>query len=331
MTTVIPSFFTSFDGWKRIAYGNLETNALAVKRALESDPAGPVLTFDDSTGCVLEIDIRGTDAETLARLPQAFSTVEVQQPESVEPEPTASQPRGRGRPKLGVIAREVTLLPRHWDWLSAQPGGASVALRKLVEEGKRSTATRDGQRRTQERVYRFISVMAGDMANFEESTRALFAGDSHQFIQLTAEWPGDVRDYARGLACDDKTEISPNTMTNQRILKQQYLETTIRAGVYAIKNGISGRVLVAGSMNVEAVLNRHRFELRHGTHRNALLSQDWALHGESSFTFDVLDRVKPREDVRFDVARELDDLVALWCQEIPCEGERGYDAPHRTP
>jgi hypothetical protein len=201
MTTVAPVSFTSFDGWLRIAYGNLETNALAVKRAMESGSSGPILMFNDHTGCVLEVDIRGTDAEALARLPKESPNEEVKKLESIEANQSSFQPRGRGRPKLGVIAREVTLLPRHWDWLSAQPGGASVALRKLVEEAKRSTATREDRRRIQERAYQFMSAMAGDMVGFEESTRALFAGDANRFIQLTAEWPGDVRDYARALAC----------------------------------------------------------------------------------------------------------------------------------
>lgn len=119
-------------------------------------------------------------------------------------------------------------------------------------------------------------------------------------------------------------------MANKQILKQQYLETKIRAGVYAIRNMVTGRALVAGSTNVQGALNRHRFELRHGTHRNPLLSQEWSLHGESSFNFEVLDMVKPREDAAFDVARELEDLVALWRQEIPCQGERGYEISRRS-
>lgn len=200
MTPAAPPSFTSFDGWKRIAQGNLETNVRAVKRAVESGSTGPVLIFNDHTGGVLEVDIRGTDAEVLARLAKELPTKEAEESESAEADQSSAQPRGRGRPRLGVVAREVTLLPRHWDWLSAQPGGASVALRKLVEEARRSTAASEDRRRTQERAYRFMSAMAGDMAGFEESTRALFAGDSKKFIQLTAEWPGDVRDYALALA-----------------------------------------------------------------------------------------------------------------------------------
>ena len=107
---------------------------------------------------------------------------------------------GPGRPKLGVVAREVTLLPRHWQWLSSQPEGASVVLRKLVEEARRANAGKDGVRRSQEAANRFMSVMAGDAPGFEEAARALFAGDAERFDQRVEGWPADLRDHARTLA-----------------------------------------------------------------------------------------------------------------------------------
>jgi len=107
-------------------------------------------------------------------------------------------PRGRGRPKLGVTAREVTLLPRHWDWLATQPGGASVALRRLVETARRSDAAR--ARAAQEAAYRFINAIAGNLPEHEEALRALFANDLDGFAQRIAAWPVDVRGYALKLA-----------------------------------------------------------------------------------------------------------------------------------
>jgi hypothetical protein len=204
MNTVDSPSFTSFDGWKCIATGNLETNVLAVKRAIESGSPQPVLIFDDRTGLVQEVDIRGTDSETLARLPQAPSDDLTAGAGSVETAPSSLQPRGRGRPKLGVIPREVTLLPRHWDWLATQPGGASVALRKLVEDARRNSAGREDKRKAQERAYQFMSTMAGNMAGFEEGSRALFAGDLKKFSLLIAEWPSDIRDYVLRLATSDE-------------------------------------------------------------------------------------------------------------------------------
>ncbi len=120
-------------------------------------------------------------------------------------------------------------------------------------------------------------------------------------------------------------------MTNNKTLKREYLETKTRAGVYAIRNQITGRALVAGSTNVQGTLNRHHFELRHGQHRNARLAQDWVDHGETNFLFEVLDRVKPSEDPAFNAVQELEMLVGLWRQEIPCVGELGYDEPRSEP
>jgi hypothetical protein len=196
--TSTPSY-TSFNGHKRIASGSLKVNALAVKHALATDVPHPLLTFCDQTGQVVDIDIRGSDAEMLARLsPDGYQLQGADSALIDSAEPGA--PRGRGRPKLGVVAREVTLLPRHWDWLAAQRGGASVTLRKLVDEARRASVGRDRQRQANERAYHFMSTMAGDMAGFEEASRALFANDAAKFRQLIEAWPADVRAYLRHLA-----------------------------------------------------------------------------------------------------------------------------------
>jgi hypothetical protein len=192
MTEPISTSFTSFDGHRRIASGSLETNALIVKKALESGAAGPVLIFEDSTGRSIDVDMRGSEDEMSARLrasAAADGSAEV-----------ASAPQGRGRPKLGVVGREVTLLPRHWEWLATQPGGASVALRKLVEEARRSSGNKDRSRKAQERAYHFMVAIAGDLPGFEEATRALFANDQQKFSEQIAGWPSDVREHAIRLA-----------------------------------------------------------------------------------------------------------------------------------
>lgn len=113
-------------------------------------------------------------------------------------------------------------------------------------------------------------------------------------------------------------------MTDKKTLKRQYVESASRAGVYAIRNQVSGRALVAGGADVAGILNRHRFELRHGVHRNAMLARDWAEHGEASFCFEVLDTVVFRDEPGFDVARELALLVSLWRHEVPCVDALGY-------
>ena len=177
--------YTSFDGHRRIASGSLQANALAVKQAIEAGTPSSVLTFDDSTGRTVEVDTRGSEQQLAARF--AIS----------EPAP---ETRGRGRPKLGVIAREVTLLPRHWDWLATQPGGASVALRKLVEDARRANGDKDRARQAQERAYHFMLALAGDLPGYEEATRALFANDAQRFGELITGWPEDLREHASRLA-----------------------------------------------------------------------------------------------------------------------------------
>src|SRR5258708_4582213 len=158
----MPSTCTAFAGFKRIASGPPERVALAVKAALDADDGHPLLVFDDLSGNLVDFDLRGTPQEILARL--------ATQPAPDQP----NEPRGPGRPKLGVVAREVTLLPRHWDWLSAQPGGASVALRKLVEAARVTHAGADRIREARECSYRFMSAMDGDDTHFEVAIRAQF-------------------------------------------------------------------------------------------------------------------------------------------------------------
>jgi hypothetical protein len=196
-----PDSHTVFVGSRRLGGGSLPTVSLLARRALADDHDGPVLVFDDRTGKVVDVDTRGTEADVLARLsPESPSAIAT--PDPATPLETGSEPRGRGRPKLGVTAREVTLLPRHWDWLSRQPGGASVALRRLVEDAKRlaDQSGRDDQRQAQERAYRFMTTMAGDLRNYEEATRALFAKDAARLRELIEGWPADIRAHSLRLA-----------------------------------------------------------------------------------------------------------------------------------
>jgi hypothetical protein len=187
--------FTAFSGHHRLASGRLAEVAVAVKIASAGEAPPPIVIFDDSTGRAIDLDLRGSHREIVARLT----------PPAEPPEADAvAQPRGRGRPKLGVVAREVTLLPRHWEWLGAQPGGASVALRKLVEEARRVHADRDRARAARDAAYHFMSVMAGNLAGFEEATRALFAADRTKFDTLIAGWPDDVRNHIIKLAFGDR-------------------------------------------------------------------------------------------------------------------------------
>lgn len=180
---------TVFEGPRVLARGSLKDIALTLSSRDSTSAAQPVLIFDDSSGQPIDIDTRGTPAEILQRLnqhPLANSDTIVR--------------RAPGRPKLGVVAREVTLLPRHWEWLSAQSGGASVALRKLVDEARRTNQTKDHVRSAHEATYRFMSSIAGNLPDYEEVLRALFANDLERFSKLVSTWPHDIREYALKLS-----------------------------------------------------------------------------------------------------------------------------------
>jgi hypothetical protein len=178
------SGYVVFEGERRIAAGAKLDVAVAAQARLALAPEASLLIFDPE-GRQVDFDLRGGPWDIALRLGEGDAA-----------------PRGRGRPKLGVTAREVTLLPRHWEWLAAQPGGASVALRKLVEAARRESEGPDRRRAARDAAYRFASVMAGDRPGFEDMSRALFAGDGEVFAARVAEWPSDVSEHLRGLAAE---------------------------------------------------------------------------------------------------------------------------------
>lgn len=176
---------TAFANHKIIATGDIQEVALKVKSFL-NDHKAQILIFDDVTSAQIELDLRGT-AEAVARRLEKM----------LEPQ---EKKAGPGRPKLGVVSKEVTLLPHHWEWLALQPGGASVTLRKLIEEAKKKNASKDLIRQAQESTYKFMQAMAGDLPDYEEALRALYAGDEKSFEKRIADWPADIKKHTSKLA-----------------------------------------------------------------------------------------------------------------------------------
>ncbi|HQZ06402.1 MAG TPA: DUF2239 family protein [Burkholderiaceae bacterium] len=183
-----PTHWIAFANHKRVAAGDPKAVATAVKQLVDAQPLTPVAIFDAVSSETIELDLRGSVAAVCRRLPVPAAAPP--RPDAAAP---ADTPRGPGRPRLGVVAREVTLLPRHWDWLATQPGGASVALRKLVERARKENAEADRQRVAIDAAYRFMHALSGHEARFEEASRALFAGDMAQLRSAVARWPRDVR------------------------------------------------------------------------------------------------------------------------------------------
>ena len=192
MNTIYTSRYTAFAGDRLLACGAYADIAQALASLDEQEQ--PVLVFDDATGAPVDAPPRPEHAALLARMGVDGARASVPANGRAAPRPSP------GRPRLGVVAREVTLLPRHWDWLAAQPGGASAALRRLVDQARKTGEAADERRRAQERAYKFISAIAGHRPGFEEAARALFAGERTRFESLVAAWPADVAAHAVRLA-----------------------------------------------------------------------------------------------------------------------------------
>ena len=195
-TPTTPLTLTAFAGGRRLATGTIDE----IARALAGFDAGyePILVFDDATGA--QVDAPQPAGTRALSAPHARSTTITR---SAAGTPAASKrdsapPPAVGRPRLGVVAREITLLPRHWEWLAEQPGGASAALRRLVDEARRTRSGSHARRLAKERTYRFMSAIAGHLPGFEEAARALFGQGSDAataFTERIAAWPPDVRAY----------------------------------------------------------------------------------------------------------------------------------------
>jgi hypothetical protein len=176
--------YTVFHGHSLFVSGTLEEVLPKLKDEFDQDPGTSFLIFEDQTGKQVDFDLRGRPSDVLAR---------------ARAERTRSGP---GRPKLGVISREVTLLPRHWEWLEKQPNGASASLRRLVEEARKHEPDKQRRKQIVNSTGRFLSAIAGDFPGYEEASRALYAHDLKRFEQLTSKWPVDVRRHALRLLHD---------------------------------------------------------------------------------------------------------------------------------
>jgi hypothetical protein len=169
--------FSAFAGTRLVASGPLREVLTGIKSWLERRERVQLLVFDDQSGRAVDFDLRGTLQQVLDRA----------LPAEAAPRP--------GRPRLGVVGREVSLLPRHWEWLEQQPNGISAALRRLVDEARKREPGRQRARAVRDAASRFMVAMAGDLPGYEEATRALFAGDEPGVARLVRGWPVDVRRY----------------------------------------------------------------------------------------------------------------------------------------
>jgi hypothetical protein len=183
--------FTCFAGQQLIASGDVKLMLLRAKEYLDRGGRESILIFDDLTGAQTEFDFSGTPEQVLAKAAADPELVTKFAPGTLPPRP--------GRPKLGVVSKEVSLLPRHWEWLERQPSGASATLRRLAEAASKGGRTQELARRAREAASKFMWVMAGNLVNFEEASRALYAKDSARLHAFMKAWPQDIRAHAERL------------------------------------------------------------------------------------------------------------------------------------
>ncbi len=181
--------YTAFSGTVLLKRGKVEDVVREVKQQLDQDRNQSIAIYDDATGYRIDFDFRGTVEDVLKRLPD--------HPLLAAQKPSQETTKSRGRPKLGVVAGEVTLLPRHWDWLKEQRGGASATLRKLVEQARKRSQSDAIAVKSRDALHRFMWDIAGNLDGFEEATRSFFAGEYNRFLEQIQNWPSDILDYVR--------------------------------------------------------------------------------------------------------------------------------------
>lgn len=176
--------FAAFLSTQLMARGPLE-QVLTTVHSLGYGTAKQCLFFDESTGIQIDFDLRGSLEEIKARLAKhpGLSANE-------------AQPRGPGRPKLGVSCKEVCLLPAQWDWLASQSGGPSAALRRLVMAAMKAEPQwgLDPKRKTA--TDKVLVALAGNQPRYEEASRALWADDLPTFEAIVTGWPDEIGAWA---------------------------------------------------------------------------------------------------------------------------------------
>ncbi len=200
--------YTAFEGDTLLGKGPLTEVILKIKKRMGKADNSPALIFNDATGNTMDFNFQGSEKDVLRRLEVFVGEADGKGKDAKGKDgkgrdgkgKAAEEAAGPGRPKLGVISREVSLLPRQWEWLASQSGGASAVLRRLVDDARKKSGDALTVKQTQERTYKFLSVMAGNLMGYEEAIRALYRKDAKGFATHTEGWPKDVKRHAEMLA-----------------------------------------------------------------------------------------------------------------------------------
>ncbi len=189
------TFFTVFLDQKMLIRGNLSASVLAAAKAKMDDNHSRVVIYNDSSGKPIDVELQGSTEDIIKNIEGNPALHQYM----IHPEKQAKKPKKRGRPKLGVTSKEISLLPRHWQWLARQKGSPSATLRRLIDESRKANMGRELVEQSRDAVHAFMWDMCGNFVNFEEATRYLFRNDFVTFYEKISTWPNDIKEHVRRL------------------------------------------------------------------------------------------------------------------------------------
>ncbi len=166
--------YSSFIGDRHLFTGDLKGMLSQTHAYISRHGEEGLLIFDNFSGRQIDYNFRVSLEELLGK----------------ELPPTPK--KGPGRPRLGVVCGEISLLPRHWDWLQRQRQSASATIRRLIEAAMKEASPEEKTREAIDAAGKFLWTMAGNLSDFEEASRALYAQKWHILDAITAAWPEDI-------------------------------------------------------------------------------------------------------------------------------------------
>ncbi len=114
-------------------------------------------------------------------------------------------------------------------------------------------------------------------------------------------------------------------------IRETYKRTPRIAGIFSVRNTINGKMFIAASVDVDALVNRSKAELNFGSHINTALQKDWRTYGADSFEIEILDTLDPEKNATEVTAADVNELFGLWFDKLEPYGEKGYHIPGDRP
>lgn len=113
-------------------------------------------------------------------------------------------------------------------------------------------------------------------------------------------------------------------MKTRKELKNEYKQMEPPMGVFQVRNVVNNKVLIDSSTDMNSKWNRHKTELRFGSHRNKALQEDWNKNGEKGFSFEILSELKRENEEGINDQKELRELMEIIIEDLNIDEEQMY-------